>query len=305
MRKLFLGLILVLLGGILISLMHEKDWIIVHKNHIFMICDEKYAPYTATAIQSIEKNKSFFTKNYFYVAVPTDVEKVKLYFNENLTKNITFISMSDFFKDRYDSSLMDVYYSRFWASELFPDLDKILYLDSDILVFKDLSALYEQDIQNVYAGVVADHPGFAEKRMQELELKTYFNAGVMLLNLKKMRQDNILQQLRSNYNLLKSNHKLQSADQDVLNYTFKDRVKFLPRQYNQLITVLPKECNQEPIYILHYTAYKPWGNNMVPFFMEYWDIFKKTHLSHYRQTQDKTVFDKHYIKVNEYFLKSF
>ena len=267
--------------------------------HIFMICDEKYAPYTATAIQSIEKNKSFFTKNYFYIAVPDDVEKVKLYFNENLTKNITFISIAEFFKDKYSETFLNAYNTRFFAPELFPDLDKILYLDSDILVFKDLSALYEQDIQNVYAGVVSDYPTSVTRRKDVLGLKTYFNAGVMVLNLKKMRQDKILEKLIQNYVFLDKENKLFWADQDVLNYTFKDHVKFLSEKYNQQGIALTEDKALN-MHILHYTSYKPWGNKMVPFFMEYWDIFKKTHLSHYRQTQDKTVFDKHYIKVNEY-----
>ncbi len=269
---------------------------------IFMICNEKYAPYTAAAIQSIEKNKSFWTQNNFYLATTDDVEKVKLYFNDKLKKKITFISVSDFFKGKYGEELLNVYNTRFFASEMFPNLDKILYLDSDIFVFKDLSLLYSEDIQTVYAGVVSDIPSSIKRRKDVLGIKTYFNAGVMLLNLKKMRDDNVLEQLIKNYDLLDKEGKLLWADQDVLNYTFKENVRFLPEKYNQQGLALTKE-KDDATYILHYTSFKPWKDYPVPYYFTWWENFEKTHLAHYEKQPDKSVFLEDYKKVNDRFIR--
>ena len=268
-----------------------------------MICNEKYAPYTASAIQSIEKNKSFFTKNNFYLAVTDDVEKVKLYFNDKLKSQITFISVSDLFKDKYEAKLLNAYNIRFFAPEIFQKLDKILYLDSDIFVFKDLTSLYKEDIQSVYAGVVADIPTSVERRKGVLGIKTYFNAGVMLLNLKKMRDDEVLTQLIQNYDLLNEEGKLLWADQDVLNYTFKEKVKFLPERYNQQGLVISKE-KADRMYILHYTTLKPWKDYPVPYFFEWWKNFEETHLSHYEKQTDKSLFFKEYKERNERFIRA-
>ena len=89
---------------------------------------------------------------------------------------------------------------KFELPELLPDvLGKVLYLDGDIIVQKDLTAIFNENIENVYAGVVSDTPtGAAEfRKYYNNKYSSYFNAGVLLLNLKKLCEDHISELLIS------------------------------------------------------------------------------------------------------------
>ena len=108
-------------------------------------------------------------------------------------------------------------------------MDKLLYLDCDILIQDDLSELFSMDIDDVYAAVTKDH--FAKKLNYDkaIGVENYFNSGVMLLNLKKMRKDNVYEKLLK----AKQNDTLnQCVDQHALNQVFYKQVKFLSPAYN-------------------------------------------------------------------------
>ncbi|MCK7489743.1 MAG: hypothetical protein MZU79_05535 [Anaerotruncus sp.] len=77
-------------------------------------------------------------------------------------------------------------YLKFDLPDLIPNQDKVLYLDGDIIIQKDLSDLFEINIKDYYAGAVKDI-GLIDN---DLNIKNYFNSGVMLLNLKLMRENN-------------------------------------------------------------------------------------------------------------------
>lgn len=86
---------------------------------------------------------------------------------------------------------------RFNIIDIFPNYDKVLYLDDDILINGDLSELFETDLKNTYAVVVRsiDAELFIDWRKSHendnLNVEKYFNSGVMLLNLKKIREKQI------------------------------------------------------------------------------------------------------------------
>lgn len=108
-------------------------------------------------------------------------------------------------------------------ADLIPDIpDKILYLDIDIMVGKDISILYNIDIEDYeYAAV-------KEKYGSKIIRHDYINAGMLLLNMKKIRETKLLEKARK---LIKTK-KLLFADQDAI---FRSTTKklILPRIYNE------------------------------------------------------------------------
>ena len=84
---------------------------------------------------------------------------------------------------------------KFKISEILANYDKIIYLDGDILVQKDLTELYNIDIDGYYVAAVDDTGKIYHKKDVYAKYPNYFNSGVMLLNLKKCREDNISSKL--------------------------------------------------------------------------------------------------------------
>lgn len=142
-------------------------------------------------------------------------------------------------------------------------VDKLLYMDVDTLVKKDIKELFEIDLENYYAGAVIDESSYY-KHIHKLPVKKYFNAGVLLLNLKKIREDNLEEKF---FEFINNHSDLISwVDQCVLNAVFNENVKFLDRKFNfqhhgslEPIKNLYNKQKKEVI-ILHYVAQKkPWN----------------------------------------------
>jgi lipopolysaccharide biosynthesis glycosyltransferase len=106
-------------------------------------------------------------------------------------------------------------YGRLFLTDIFEG-DKLLYLDCDILVKGDISELWDIDIAEYCAGAVPDPAQEDSSRRLGMPPEVpYFNSGVMLLNLKKCRQDNIMRKAL-NFTFENSD-KTIFADQDGLN----------------------------------------------------------------------------------------
>ena len=105
--------------------------------------------------------------------------------------------------------------------------DKVLYLVSDAIVLDDVSELWETDISDYYIAACADFCEFA-KKMYNIEKGEYFNAGFMLINNKKWRNNNIPTKIR---NWLSKYHEyVVSHDQDAFNVAFHEKwLKLHPR----------------------------------------------------------------------------
>lgn len=134
--------------------------------------------------------------------------------------------------DRYPK---EMYYRIFAANYLPKHLDKILYLDPDIVIINNLRELYELDMDNQYFAA-ASHVSEPLKKVNELRLNmpedsTYINSGVLLMNLKLLRQE---QDINEVYEYIKKNQLLLILpDQDVLNGIYAHKTIHIdPLKYN-------------------------------------------------------------------------
>lgn len=166
---------------------------------------------------------------------------------------------------------ISAYYRLFLAQILPQKIDKVLYLDCDIIVRHSLEEMYNTDIKNYAVGVVTDMGDGSLLFYSYLRYSPkygYFNSGVLLINLSYWRNKNLLQDFidfATQYP-----ERVILHDQDIMNFVLKDQKKQLPLTYNFQHGFLFEELGisweyeeelKETIknpYILHFTGKKPW-----------------------------------------------
>jgi len=200
---------------------------------IVLITDENYLRPTIVTITSILMNKHNNTKYKIYVFCNSLSEKSKKILS-SINSCIEIIPFENEFSE-FIGTHQHVSASallKFKIADKFPQYDKILYLDTDMIIQHDLSELFDTDINDKYAAVVKDMAATSLKHADKrLNLSNYFNSGMMLLNIKKMREENICEKL-IDYKLHKDTQRFM--DQDCLNAVFNDDVVFLNCKYNYM-----------------------------------------------------------------------
>lgn len=170
-------------------------------------------------------------------------------------------------------------YLRLMLHKLLPDVDKILYLDIDVLICKSLLPIWLTDMQESVLAAVKGAVNLNDKwewnsdrpywKLLEGQKGKYINAGVTLMNLQEIRR----LQLDKQWNEL-AKEKLYYQDQDILNITCQNRIIYLPPEYNRLAYMDEEDYNrfvEEKIFtvreckealespsIIHYAGDKPW-----------------------------------------------
>jgi lipopolysaccharide biosynthesis glycosyltransferase len=178
-------------------------------------------------------------------------------------------------------------YYRLLLPTLLPDLDKIIYLDVDIVVCTDLIELNGIDMGgNLLAGV-KDILNYKTKRTGMSKPEEYINAGILLINLKEIRT----QDLYSTWIKLSKTETFKYYDQDILNITCQNRIVQLPLKFNfypgnknvgykkaiksRLHTKREFEEAMKFPVILHYIYIKPWDKRTYLSHV-WWEYAKKT-----------------------------
>lgn len=253
---------------------------------IFFSTDDNYIPYLDVAIASLIANAS---KDYDYRIIvlntglnPENVSKVKL--NERDGFAIDFIDISknvenikSHFKNVYHFSIVTYY--RIFIASLFPQYDKIIYLDCDLVVLGDISKLYNTELGENILGAVPDQYVcntkefrlYAEKAIN-VNPDTYFNAGVLVISLEQFRKNDIENKF---INLItEHDFDLLDPDQAYLNYLCFGKTVILPNGWNKAPTEIICEGNKN---IVHYNLYKkPWQCDDVIDGEYFWEYANKS-----------------------------
>ena len=262
---------------------------------IFFSTDDNYIPYLDVAIASLIANAS---KDYNYRIIvlntgvdPRNIAKVKM--NECDGFEIDFIDISENVKD-IKSRFKNVYhfsivtYYRLFIASLFPQYDKIVYLDCDLVVLGDISKLYNTELSDNILGVVSDQyvcntkefRVYAEKAIG-VNPDTYFNAGVLVISLEQFRKNNI----ESKFISLITEHDfdLLDPDQAYLNYLCFGKTHILPNGWNKAPIEITCEGDKN---IVHYALYKkPWQYDDVIDGEYFWKYANKSPF--YKQILDR------------------
>lgn len=151
---------------------------------------------------------------------------------------------------------------RLLIPQLLANQEKILYLDTDTLVLQNLDQLYTQQIDNYFAAGV---PDLGEDNPKEdlglAPADPYMNAGVLLLNLAKIR----LSGLDAEWIRLCQTRHFKYHDQDIINMTCKGAWLPLDASYNACRTNTGYSGPDGNIKILHYISFKPWREKTIPY----------------------------------------
>ena len=279
---------------------------------VFFSSDENYLPFMAVALKSIKDNTKSDTVYKVYVLCEgmSNDKKEKLNFLVDDTMSIDFIDVSDKIapiKQEMLFTLRDYYtlsiFYRLFIPTLFPNYDKAMYIDSDIVVLGDLTDLYNTDLQDDLLGVVVDQVvanvepfRYYTNKHLGVDASKYFNSGVLCMNLSALRQFN----LEDKFVSIIKNHTLETVapDQDYLNYLCKGRVKYLPAGWDKM-SITDTDMPIKDVKIIHYNMFnKPWRYSNVPYEKFFWKYAKSTPFGDYLQsikqsyTQDKMVKDK-------------
>lgn len=132
-----------------------------------------------------------------------------------------------------DHISIETYY-RFFISELLPaEIDKVLYLDTDIICTGNIKDLFNEDLGQNILGMIGDCVFNDVRNFNRLPFEkeyNYYNAGVILFNLKLFRQENCMNKLIDF--ILTNPEKCIYHDQDAINYVLRGRIKKLNWSYN-------------------------------------------------------------------------
>jgi lipopolysaccharide biosynthesis glycosyltransferase len=236
---------------------------------VFYACDETYLKYALVSIYSLIKNMGSDCRLDIHI-LNTGIseetmrpikrlagENVSIQFDD-VTRKIKEIESQLPLRDYYS---MTTYY-RIFIAQMFPWYDKVIYIDSDTIVQGDISKMYEIELGDNYVGgvndpVVSQTEIFADYVEQTLGIDRYdyFNAGVLLINIKAFREEDVLGQF---VELINKYSFIVAQDQDYLNVICQGRVKKIDPSWDSEVygTFL---CPVEQMNIIHYNlAAKPW-----------------------------------------------
>ena len=212
-------------------------------------------------------------------------------FSKETNLKIKFIKID---KEQFKNVILKTYasssyeaYARLLLPELLSDLDKILYLDADMIVLNNLNLLFETNMKGYPLAAVNDINNNSIKIFEFLfkikKAKSYFNSGALLMDLNQLRKDKFTEKALDFISTTKIPYKF--FDQDILNYFFHNNYLKLDYRWNvQLyeeiastkywhttMNELEYKLTKISPFIIHYTIVKPDKRN---YFFRYKNIYK-------------------------------
>lgn len=234
--------------------------------HILLCFDDNYAlPAGIDVISVIENNKKYQLHFHLFTHSISDENRKKLASINSKNVSITEYVINDHFQvDHKNTEQFPISACvRLIAPMILKHVtDRLLYIDSDTLCLKSLEFINETNLDSAIIAAVADVAYMQESQCVKYNIAfgSYFNSGVMLINIPLWCQENITSKTLQ---LLNSGKKYQFPDQDVLNIAIGERRVILENRFNNLLA-LSINGNEDAMVpdntvIIHYiTKNKPW-----------------------------------------------
>lgn len=279
---------------------------------ICLSMDANYVLYTGVTVHSIIANMN--EKNNYDILILCrgvgDKEQKKIGQLAAGHKNvrIRFIDvkkyinniMSDYFF--VISHFSEAVYYRVFIFKILTAYDKVLYVDSDLVLTEDIAGLYQTDIGDKALGAVPDTEvirmyftdivikNYLDKTLELENPYRYFNSGVLIMNLEKMRTYDVEHEFITVMSRIKSPY---MVDQDILNVIFKDDTYMLDGFWNyeyHLPIWNPNYAEELPLKVLaeyHYSkehakiihfagSKKPWQYPQFEMSYYFWKYARQT-----------------------------
>ncbi len=252
--------------------------------------DDNYAPFLCVSLKSILDNLS---ENYFlkvYILNTGLSEKnmsriIEIAEENSEDVDVEYVSVADRMDTLNDKTHLRDYYTnaiyyRIFIPSLFPQYEKVIYIDCDIVLIDDLAKLYNVELGNNIVAAVHEEAmssfdcfgSYAEDFLGVPRME-YFNSGLLVINTAEYRKE----QVETKFIELMLAHKFEVApDQDYLNVILKDRVKLVDVGWNK--TPIPdKVFPDKKVSLVHYKLnFKPWHYKGVRYEEYFWKYAKET-----------------------------
>ena len=251
--------------------------------------DDRYAPMLHVTIRSIIANASSDDTYHFHIMYEELSDEYQKSLKSLATENcsIKFSFIGDKIK-KYAKTMHYKYYGsnaiyyRVFIPELFPEYDKVIYLDADIVANANVAEFYRTDLGDNYIGgvlceIVNGIPVFIDYAKKFLGLgkdkPCYFNSGVLLMNCKKMREDNFIKQFFE----IANSFKLEICpDQDYYNLLCYGKSVILPGEWNKMPLPGSKQKLKDLKMVHFNVSGKPWQQRNVLYGELFWQHAENT-----------------------------
>ncbi|MFR5505888.1 MAG: DUF4422 domain-containing protein [[Ruminococcus] torques] len=277
---------------------------------IAVAANDYFIPYCATFLKSVAEHGNS-KKNYDILLLSQDVSDINVKKMEKLLSAWENVSLRvidpSVLIDQYTFHIRGHFsketYYRLVLPELLPNYDKVLYLDSDMIAMDDVAKIYDENVDGyllaachdadtagLYNGYEKDKKRYTDKVLKLKEPYQYFQAGVLLLNLKEFRKRYTTKQILD----FAVSENWQLLDQDILNKLCEGAVKYIDMSWNvmvdfagvrisQIIALAPRwlnemyqEARKNP-KIIHYAGpQKPWFEPEMDMGMQFWERARET-----------------------------
>ena len=303
-----------------------------NKNNIAVVlsADGNYVPYLAVTIKSIFDNADP-KYNYDVLVFDDGIKDHQKSMMELMVKSncsIRYINVKELLKD-VDTSLFQARgiwsiatFYRLFIPQVMSNYERVLYLDCDILVKDSLIELFKLDMKNAQVACVCDCLEYTkdknrirdcEKGLGLKDHRKYFNAGVVLFNISKIKYDDFKKRF---FDVLQ-NYKLPFLDQDILNIIFEGKCKLIDLEWNyqyHLLNTNPNlrefkkidDADKNPKIIHYTTGCKPWGHPELAHSYEWWQVARTVPFYEeiiFRNTQISDLLLRNVVKYKSLILK--
>lgn len=231
--------------------------------NVCLACDDNYSKYAGVVIASVLTNAKPESYLHFYIldggVAQENIDKI-MSLKSIKDCEIKFVKVDDSQFEMYKNIKTHQYvtlqtYYRLKLAQILPEVDRIIYMDCDMVVNDDLEELFTTELgDNVIAGVL-DIRVYGKKAWKGAK---YINAGMVLFDLVKFRKENIEDIF---YEYTKNNYdKIKTGDQDIINFSLEGRIKIVPDEWNvQSSNFTNRSSYTNNPKIIHFVAKnKPW-----------------------------------------------
>lgn len=267
------------------------------KINVCVACDDNYSKYAGVVIASILHNANSDDELCFYILDGgiSDEHKSGIISLKSIKDcEINFVDIdsslfTEYMNVKTHSYLSIASFYRLKLPSLLPNVDKIIYFDCDIVVNSSLKELFDTDIENYLLAGVQD-----VNRKKIKEYPSYVNAGMLVLNLKKMRivgiETTFLAWTIQNADYIKY------GDQDIINFVCSGKIKVIDDKWNVQSSNFVNRSSyiSKPMVVHFISKKKPWHWASFSFHRDLY--FKYLQLTPWKLSDEEY---KHWTKDNQ------
>ena len=259
---------------------------------VVLSADDNYALYVAVTIQSLIDTTEADQELNVFILYEELEEKTLSMFRQLQNERVKVVPKKidgSIFQSTYEADYFTTaMYYRLSIPELFPEYEKVLYIDCDIILKQNIAALFEVDLSGCVIGAIYEYVDDGLKQYLTsigYPNEKYFNSGVLLINCEEFRKHHIAEECLQQ---IKKSSAYKFPDQDILNFTcsglvypidtkwnFKPFYSYTKPSFSQNDIEQYERDKREPA-LVHYTSgYKPWYYPDKYLSDEWWSTAKK------------------------------